>query len=181
MADRRLILRRDGTVPLPNKLDQEIASAINRALFHQQALAHIRIMNERRNAKGAITAITQQNPTAAMVMRYHDSIITAARTFDRGVVDVEQHETWEMLKIHAVPVVRYVGTATKGLLKMQEEFEAENEGIAIPTPVQWRVNPNTSREGRQNGEIAVSSVVIVIKGNRLAQSVIGKGINAEGG
>jgi len=58
MADRGLILRRDRIVPLPNKMDQDIASAINRALFHQQAPAHIRIMNARSNAKGAITAIT---------------------------------------------------------------------------------------------------------------------------
>jgi len=70
MADRRLILRRDESVPLPNKMVQEIASAINRALFHQQAPAHNRIMNARRNAKGAITAITHQNPTAEMAKWY---------------------------------------------------------------------------------------------------------------
>jgi len=45
MADRRLILSRDESVPLPNKIGNEIASAINRALFHQKAPAHIRIMN----------------------------------------------------------------------------------------------------------------------------------------
>jgi len=135
MADRCLILRRDETVPLPNKMDQEIASAINRALFHQQAPAHIRIMNARRNAKGAITAITHQNATAEMAMQYRDIIITAARTVDRGVVDVDENETWERLKIHAVPLMRYMGKGTEGLQKMQEEFEAENEGIAIPTQV----------------------------------------------
>jgi len=37
MADRRLILTGDESVPLPNKMDQEIASVINRVLFHQQA------------------------------------------------------------------------------------------------------------------------------------------------
>jgi len=63
-------------------------------------------MNARRNAKGTITAITHQNATAGMAMQYHDIIITAARTVDRGVVDVEENETWERLKIHAVPLVR---------------------------------------------------------------------------
>jgi hypothetical protein len=48
-------------------MDQEIASAINRALFHQQALDHIRIMNTRRKAKGVITAIRWQNATVEMV------------------------------------------------------------------------------------------------------------------
>jgi hypothetical protein len=44
-------------------MDQEIASVIHRALFHQQAPAHIRIMNARSNAKGAITAKMHQNAT----------------------------------------------------------------------------------------------------------------------
>jgi hypothetical protein len=60
MAETRLILRRDEGVPLPNKIDQEIASAINRAVVHQKAPAHIRIMNAKRNAKGAFTAISDQ-------------------------------------------------------------------------------------------------------------------------
>jgi len=50
----------------------------NRAHFHQRAPAHIRIMNVRRNAKGAITAIAYQNATAEMAMRYRDLIITAS-------------------------------------------------------------------------------------------------------
>ena len=89
MADRRLILRRDESVPLPNKMDQDIASVIDRALSHQQAPAHIRIMNARRNAKGEISAITNQNATAAMVMQYRDIIIRVARTVDPGVVNVQ--------------------------------------------------------------------------------------------
>jgi len=35
LADRYLILRRDEKVPLPNQMDQEIRSSINRGLFHQ--------------------------------------------------------------------------------------------------------------------------------------------------
>jgi len=63
-------------------------------------------MNARRNAKGVITEMTQQNATAEMALQYRDIIITAARTVDKGVVDVEENESWERLKIHAVPLVR---------------------------------------------------------------------------
>jgi len=180
MAERRLMLRRDETVPLSNKMDQEIASAINRALLHQKAPAHIRIMNTKRNAKGAITAITHPNATAEMAMQYCDIIITAARTVDRGVVDVEENETWERLKIHAVPLVRYMVKGTEGLQKMREEFEVENEGIKVPTQVRWLANPHTIRESRQNGEIAASSVVFVVKGSNEAQVLVKKGIKAAG-
>jgi len=149
LTNRLIILRRDEKVPLPNKMDQEIVLAINRPLFHQQAPAHIRIMNARRNYNGAITAITHQNATAEMALHYRDIIITAARTVDKGVIDVEENESWERLKIHGVPVVWYMGKGTEGLQKMREEFKAENEGIVIPAQVWWLPNPRTIREQRQ--------------------------------
>jgi gentisate 1,2-dioxygenase len=135
MADRCLIQRRERSVPLPNMMNQEIASATNRALFHQHAPTHIRIMNPWRNAMGAITAIIHQNPTAEMPVRLGNIFFTAARTVHRAVVDIKGKETCEWLKIHTVPLVRNMGNGTEGLQKMQEEFQAENEGIPIPTQV----------------------------------------------
>jgi hypothetical protein len=69
-------------------MNQEIVSAINRALFDQLAPAHIRLMKGRRNAKGAITAITDQNTTAEMALQYRNLMITAAMTVNQGVIDV---------------------------------------------------------------------------------------------
>jgi len=180
MADRRLSLRRDETVPLANTMDKEIALAINRVLFHQQAVANITIMNARRNGKGSITAITHQNETAEIAMQYCDIIISAARTLNKGGVDVEGNETWERLKIHAVPLVWYRGKGTESLQKMREEIEAENEGITIRTQVRWLVNPRTIRERGQNRQITVSSVICVVKGSNAAQVLCRKGIKAAG-
>jgi len=89
IAERGLILRRDKRVPPPNKMDRQIASAINRAVFHLQTPAHIRILEMRRNAKGTITRFTNQNATAEMALQYRDIIITTARTVEKAVVDVE--------------------------------------------------------------------------------------------
>jgi uncharacterized protein (DUF169 family) len=72
---------------------QEIASGINRALSHQHAPAHIKIMNARRNVKGAIMAITQQSATAEIAMQHCEIIMTAARTVARGVVDVKENQS----------------------------------------------------------------------------------------
>jgi len=63
---------------------------------------------------------------------------------------------------------------------MREEFEAGNEGIGIPTQVTWLAKPRTIRKRRQNGEIAESLVVFVVKGSRVAQSLVKKGIKALG-
>jgi hypothetical protein len=69
-SDSRLILRRDESIPPPRQMDEEIASAVSRALFQQQALAHVRIMNTRRNANGTITVSTHPNATAEMALLY---------------------------------------------------------------------------------------------------------------
>lgn len=73
-------------------MDQEFASAIDRALFHENALAHIRMLHTKRNAKGAITAITHPNAAAEMALLYSNIIITAARTVEKEVVDDEENE-----------------------------------------------------------------------------------------
>lgn len=86
-VERRLISVRDIGVPLPNKMDQEIASAIDRALFHQKTPAHIRILNTKRNLKDAITAISHHNTAAALPLTYSDIILHAAGTVYKGVID----------------------------------------------------------------------------------------------
>jgi hypothetical protein len=68
MAERRPIIRRCEGVPLRNKMDQEIASAINSTQFHQMAPALIQTMNVNRDTKCTIMAITHHNSTAAMVV-----------------------------------------------------------------------------------------------------------------
>jgi len=180
MAERRLILRRNKSVLFSNKMDQEIVSAINSALFHQKAPAHIRIMNAKRNAKGTIAALTHPNTTTEMALQYHVSILTKARMVDIAVVDVAENESWARLMISTVPLVLYMGKGTEGLQMMREELEAENEGIVIPTQVRSLANPCTIRERRQNGGIAASSVVFVRTGSKVAQSLMKRDIKEAG-
>jgi len=146
MAERCLILLRDESVPLSNKMEQDIASAINRALIHQKALAHIRFIIAKRNAKGAITEIAHRDGTAEMALHYRDIIIREASTVDKEVVDVKENESWERRKIHAVPPIRYMRKCMEGLQKMRQEFEAENDSTLIPTQVRWLANPHSIRE-----------------------------------
>jgi hypothetical protein len=80
-------------MPLPRKLDQETVSAINTALLHQQALTQNRIINARRNTKGATTAIIHQIATLEMARWCRDIIITVLRTLDHGILDVKEHDT----------------------------------------------------------------------------------------
>ena len=167
-------------MPHPNEIDQDIPSTINRALFHPQATADIMIMNARRNAMYLITAIMHQNATAEITPPYSDIIIMAASTVNNGIIDVEENKSWESLNIRAVPLELFVGKGTEDLQNILDEFELENEGIKLPTQLQWLANPRTIREGRQRVEIAESSVVIVVKGNMPPQGEFKQGIKAAG-
>jgi hypothetical protein len=135
MTEGGLILRRDEGVPLPNKIYHVISLATNQALFQQQAPAHIRITNTTRNTRCTIMAITCPNATAAMVLIYRDLIITAVPTVEKGVINVEENESWDRLKVHAVPLVRYMGNGTEGLQKTQNEIHPENQGVMVPVLV----------------------------------------------
>jgi hypothetical protein len=42
--------------------------------------------------------------------------------------------------------VRYLGRATEGLEKIQDEINADMEGVVIPIQVQWQANPHRIRE-----------------------------------
>jgi hypothetical protein len=86
----------------------------------------------------------------------------------------------EKLKIHTVPLVRYMGKGTEGLQKMTEEIQAENEGVTIPAQVRWLLNPRTIKEREQRGEIKASSVVFMVKGKKVAQRLVNKGVTAAG-
>jgi len=72
-------------------------------------------MKAMRYAKRGITSITHQNTAAAMALAYSDIIINAARTVDKGVIEVSENESWEWLNVHVVPRVRYMGKGTEGL------------------------------------------------------------------
>jgi hypothetical protein len=131
MVERRLILRRDEGVALPNKMAQDIASAINRAHFHQKTPAHIQMMSVKRDVKGTIMVITHQKTTAAVALTYRDVIINKARMVDMEDIDVVETKSLERLKVHAVPLIRYMSKGTDGLQKMRDDIHVENEGVVI--------------------------------------------------
>jgi len=180
MAERLLISRRDESVLLSNEMDKEINSAINRVLFQQKALAHIRIMNAKRHAKGAKSAIAHPNATAEMAPQNCYIIITEARKVNKEVVDMEGTESWLRLKIDTVPLIRCMGKGTERFQKMRDDFDVGNEGDVIWTQVRQLTNAHSIQERRPNRGIAASCVVFVVKGHNVPQSSVKKGIKATG-
>jgi len=100
MAERWLISRSAQSAPLPNRMDQGIASVINRVRFYLKAPASMLILNAKRTAKGAITVMVDPNAMAAKLSVNHNVIIHAACTVNKGVIDVEENHLWDRLQCH---------------------------------------------------------------------------------
>lgn len=64
-------------------------------------------------------------------------ILRAALRVNPAVIDITANETWRRVKIHGVPLNKYLGKGTQGLEKPREEIEAENEGVEIPMQIRW--------------------------------------------
>jgi hypothetical protein len=180
MVDRRLILRRDESIPLPRKMDEDITSAVNRALFRYQAPAHVWNMNLRRNTKGKIASITHQNAKAEIAFLYRDNIIKASRSVDKGIIDLEGNESLERLTIDTVPLVRYMGKGTQALHNVRIAIQAENEGVAIPAQLRWLSNAGIIRQRELRGENRASTVVFIVRRKKVAQRLVNKGVFAAG-
>jgi hypothetical protein len=73
-----------------------------------------------------------------------------------------------------------MGKGTEGLQKMMEEIQAETKGVTIPAQVRWLSNPRTIKEREQRGENTALSVVFMVKGKKVAQGLVSKGVTAVG-
>ncbi|KAI5784127.1 hypothetical protein FPQ18DRAFT_405642 [Pyronema domesticum] len=138
---------RDQRIPATNRIREDYQSDINRALLKAGAPCWIHIREVRRNDKGTISGVTTEMCTVENLGKYEDVIIKAARTVDLGIIGFEQNEAWQKLKIHGVPLRRYVGRGTNGLEKLLEETHAENAGVVIPMAARClgRVTPFKGR------------------------------------
>ena len=106
--------------------ETRLMSAVSMALYQEKVPTHIRIFQLRRNERGTPAGLSTPNAPAEQLLSYRDTILRAARTVDPAIVDIVKNETWRRLKIHGVPLERYLGKGTFGLNKLRAEIESEN-------------------------------------------------------
>jgi len=82
--------------------------------------------------------------------------------------------------MYTIPHVRYMDNGTERLQKISQEIQVENERVAIPAQVRWLSNPLIIRERGQRGVITASSVVFILRGKMVAETLVNKGITAAG-
>ena len=96
------------------------------------------------------------------LLQHRDTIIRAVHTVDSGIHNFTANETWSRVKIHGVPLARYLGRGTFGLDKLRAELEAENKNLEIPMVARWLGRVPDIKDRSCSEKIRASSVTFVI-------------------
>ena len=155
-------------------------SAVNRVLHQEGVPTHIRMFQLRRNDKGTLAGLSTPFAPIDQLLAHRNTILRAALTVDPTVIDITANETWRRVKIHGVPLNRYLGKGTHGLEKLREEIEAENEGVEIPMQIRWLGRVPDIKQRSAEGAIRGSSVTFVVRGQPMADKIIKSGLRVAG-
>ena len=110
-----------------------VQAAINKELHRIGADARIQDLFLTRSGK--YRGSTQSTNSAEQLLGHRDEVIRAARSADPSVTGLEARTAWWWVKVHGIPVARYVGRGSHGTDLLREELEAENEGVKIPSTI----------------------------------------------
>jgi hypothetical protein len=176
MDKRRMVFLRDQMPPPARRTREDYQSEINRVLLKAGAPHWIRVREAKRNDKGTITGMTTEMCTVDNLRKYEAVIIKEAHIVGRGIIGFKENEAWQRLKIHGVPLNRYVGRGTNGLEKLREEIQAENAGVTIPMAARWLGRVPQLKERWASGIITASSVVFAVRGEDTGRKPLREGV-----
>ena len=170
---RRLLFRREGGKAATRSEREDIILAINRAVAKEHFPAFIRVVDAGYTSTGAITILLEKGTLGSMLLPdYKDLLVTAARQADPAVISVELPEQWYRVKIHGVPIKRYI---TCGLALAREEIE-------LSTEYQLKRNPTWLRSSKElyNSNQKGSTIVITVGSLEEARRLLINGIRFGG-
>jgi hypothetical protein len=155
--ERRLIFRRQAPTTAARHDTRDIQLVLNRAFVGAGLPDFIRAVNAGYAASGHLTVLLKEGaPSGLVVPAYNDMLIAAVREVDIAVISVEISEQWQRIKVHGVPIRRYMNSS-HGLEMAREEIEYETAYKLKRDPT-WLKSPRNIRAG---GRLFATMVVTV--------------------
>jgi hypothetical protein len=152
-------------------------AAINNCLYMKGAPHFHQVAHVIRNSKGTITATSAPRVDAkTLTTHYRNEMVNAIREVDRAVLDVHELEKWIKLKVHSIPLNRFMGKGTHGVQKLQLEIQANHHDVQVLPSIRWLGNPRIIKEQYRAGDIQSSSAVFTVKGSKAAEALVTKGV-----
>lgn len=160
------------------KSEADLMLALNEALQKAEVEAKVRFSRVRYAPSGSVSALLRENADATMLLPQRSNLlIRAAKAVDSAVVGVEILEQWQRLKVHGMPLERYLGPGKLELLRREVE---SSTGIPLKAIPRWLINEDRLKEQQDKSNKQGSAIVITI-GNKIeAKRLIAKGLRFGG-
>ena len=172
---RRILFPRKTALD-PQMSEADLMLVLNEAL--QKAGEGSRFCRVRYSPSGAVSALLTENSDAGTIIpRLSNVLIRAAKSVDQAIIGVEVLEHWQRLKIHGMPLERYLAAGSMELLKREVESSTDIQLKALP---RWLINENRLREQQETGNKRGSAIVITVKGDAEAKKLCASGLRFGG-
>jgi hypothetical protein len=167
---RRLLFRREEGSSAPEAEREEIILAINRALAKKGFPSFVRAVDAGYTKSGALSVLLERGSLGSMLVPYYrDLLVATCRQVDSSVIAVELPEQWYRIKVHGVPMRRYLHL---GLGLAREEIELGTEYKLMRDPM-WLRNPQ-KLQGKN------STIVITVGSYDELRKILANGIRFGG-
>ncbi len=140
--------------------------------------AYIRLSKVGYSQSGAISGLLTEKSNTEDLLRDHSTVlIRAAKSVDEGVIEVEALERWHRLKVHGMPLMRYLGEGKMELLCRKIK---SSPGIRLKTIPRWLINEECLKERLESGNERGSAIVITVRTEIEASKLCAKGLRFRG-
>ncbi len=156
------------------KAEADLMLALNEALQKAGEGLDTRFIRVKYAPSGAISALlTEQANAGSLIPRLSNLLIRTIKAVDPAVVGVEILEHWQRLKVHGMPLGRYLSEGKMELLKREVE---SSTGIQLKALPRWLINEDRLREAQTTGNKRGSAIVITVKGEVEAKKLCAAGL-----
>lgn len=155
---RRLIFRKQANSP--QKSEADLMLVLNESLQKAGVPAYMRFSRVGYSQSGAISALLTERSNAEDLIRHHsNTLIRAAKSIDEGVIGVEALERWHRLKVHGMPLMRYLGEGRMEVLSWKIE---SSTGIKLKATPRWLISEARLEDRLDTGTGRGSAIVITV-------------------
>ena len=176
LGGRRILFPRKEAQP--KKSEEDIMLALNEALQKAGESASIRFNRVSYSQSGAISALFTEKGNAIELLKTRTNVlIRAAKAVDAAVIGVEALEHWQRLKVHGMPLSRYLGEEKMELLRREVE---SSTGIKLKTTPRWLIHESRLRERQESANNRGSAIVITVANHSEASHLCARGLRFGG-
>ena len=160
------------------KSEADLMLALNEALQKIGEEPHVRFCRVKYAQSGAISALlTEKADAGVLIPRRANLLIRAAKSVDTAVIGIEVLENWQRLKVHGMPLERYLGEGKMELLKREVESAT---GIELKTLPRWLISESRLREQQEANNKRGSAIVITVSGENEGKRLCASGLRFGG-